>query len=281
MSGFAGTVVPAVTLNNGVVMPRLGLGVFRITPEEAAVTLPAAFAAGYRSIDTAPLYGNERAVGEVVARCGIPRDQLFVTTKLGNGAHGYDAALRAFDASTQQLGLDQVDLYLIHWPLPRRDRYVETWRALEKLLADGRTRAIGVSNFQIAHLERLAAETGTVPAVNQVELHPWFAQDELRAYHAAHGIATIAWGPLARGTDLLGEPLLAEIARRNGRTIAQVLLRWQIQLGNTAIPKSARPERIAENIGIFDFVLSAEDMARLATLETHTRIGQDPDVRDD
>ncbi|QMU76487.1 aldo/keto reductase [Streptacidiphilus sp. PB12-B1b] len=270
--------IPDVTLNNGVRIPQLGFGVFKVPDGETAEAVGTALRAGYRSIDTAALYANEKGVGRAIAESGIARDELFVTTKLGNSAHrGYDSALAAFDDSLEQLGLDYVDLYLIHWPLPARDLYVDTWRAFEKLLADGRTRAVGVSNFQPAHLRRLLDETGVVPAVNQIELHPWLQQDELRAFHAEHGIATEAWSPLARGT-LLDDPVITAIAARLGRTPAQVILRWHLQLGNVVIPKSVTPARISENADLFGFELTAEDLAAVAGLERGLRTGPHPDT---
>lgn len=271
--------VPRIHLNNGVSMPQLGFGVFQVPNAETEAAVTTALEAGYRSIDTAAAYGNEEGVAAAIARSGIPRDELFVTTKLWNDAHGYDNALRAFDESMRKLDqLDQLDLYLIHWPTPKRDLYVETWRAFEKLLADGGVRAIGVSNFQPAHLRRLIDETGTVPAVNQIELHPYLTQAELRDVHARHGIATEAWSPLAKGGDLLSEPLLADLAGKYGRTPAQVVLRWHLQLGNVVIPKSVTPSRVAENLAVFDFELDADDMAGLSGLDRGLRTGPDPDT---
>jgi 2,5-diketo-D-gluconate reductase A len=241
---------------------------------ERAVTT--ALEAGYRSIDTAAAYRNEEGVGRAVAASGLPRDEVFVTTKLWNSDHGYDEALRAFDASAGRLGLDTVDLYLVHWPVPSRDRYVETWKALEKLAADGRVRAIGVSNFTIETLQRIFAETGTVPSVNQIELHPHFQQRDLRAVHAEHGIATEAWSPLAQGA-VLSEPTVTRIAEAHGVTPAQAVLRWHLQLGNIVIPKSVTPERIRENFDVFGFELSADEMAAIGELDSPTgRIGPDP-----
>ena len=233
--------VPTIRLDNGVQIPQFGFGVFQVPPEETAATVRAAFDAGYRHIDTAQMYGNEEGVGRALAESGLPRDEVFVTTKLNNDGHGYDAAIRRLDESLQRLGTDHVDLYLIHWPRPREDRYVETWRAFEKALAEGKTRSIGVSNFTVAHLERLAKETETVPAVNQVELHPRFAQTELRAYHAEHGIATEAWSPIGQGKGLLDDPVLAGLAEKYGKTPAQVVLRWHVQLDNIVFPKSMHP----------------------------------------
>ncbi len=270
--------VPNITLNNGVEMPQLGFGVFKVPDAETQAAVTAALDAGYRSIDTAKLYGNEAGVGSAIAKSGLPREDLFITTKLWNDDQGYDSAMRAFDASLERLGLDYLDLYLIHWPTPKRDRYVETWRAFEKLLADGRVRAIGVSNFQPDHLRRLVDETGTVPAVNQVELHPYLVQDAVRRADAEHGIATEAWSPIAKGGDLLAEPVVTGLADKHGRSPAQVVLRWHVQLGNVVIPKSVTPSRIRENAAVFDFELSDEDVAQLSSLDRGLRTGPDPDV---
>jgi 2,5-diketo-D-gluconate reductase A len=267
--------VPAITLNNNVQMPQIGFGVFQVPPEHTERVVSIALEAGYRSIDTAAAYHNEHGVGRAIAASGLPREEIFVTTKLWNSDHGYERALRAFDASARRLALDVVDLYLIHWPVPMADRYVETWKALEKLAADGRVRAIGVSNFNPEHLRRLLAETATVPAVNQVELHPLFPQARLRALHAELGIATEAWSPLAQGR-VLAHPTITRLAKRYGVTPAQVVLRWHVQLGNIVIPKSVTPQRIRENIDVFGFELSAEDLAAIATLDTGRRIGPDP-----
>jgi diketogulonate reductase-like aldo/keto reductase len=259
--------VPALRLNNDVQMPSLGFGVYKIPDGEVERAVHTAIEAGYRSIDTATLYHNERGVGAAVRSSGLPREDLFVTTKLWNTEHGYDRALRAFDVSLGRLRLDYVDLYLIHWPVPSEDRYVETWRALEKILADGRARAIGVSNFQIEHLRRLLDETEVVPAVNQVELHPNLQQARLRTFDSDHDIVTESWSPLARGR-LLEHEILTTIARKHGKTPAQVVLRWHIEMGLVAIPKSVTPERIRENIDIFDFELDSQDIAGIATLES-------------
>ncbi|MET9702940.1 aldo/keto reductase [Streptomyces griseus] len=269
--------VPTLTLNNGVTIPQLGFGVFQVPDDETTAAVSTALEAGYRSIDTAAIYGNEVGVGRALAASGIPREELFVTTKLWNTDQGYDATLAAFDASLAKLGLDHVDLYLIHWPTPAHDLHPESWRALEKLAADGRIRAAGVSNFQPAHLRRLL-DTGTlVPAVNQIELHPGLQQAELRAFHAEHGIATEAWSPLAQGA-LLKEAALVSIAGRHGKSPAQVVLRWHLQLGNVVIPKSVTPDRIRQNIDVFDFELSAEDMDAIAALDRGMRTGPDPDT---
>lgn len=264
-----------MTLNSGVQIPQLGFGTFLVPPADTERVVSAALETGYRSIDTAAAYQNEEGVGRAIAASGLPRDEIFVTTKVWNSDHGYDEALRAFDRSAQRLDLDTVDLYLVHWPVPIVDRYVETWRALEKLAADGRVRTIGVSNFTTEHLRRLFAETGTVPAVNQIELHPHLPQTELRALHAEHRIATEAWSPLAQG-QVLSDPVIARLAERYGVTPAQVVLRWHLQLGNIVIPKSVTPERIRENIDLFGFELSAEDLAAIADLETGQRVGPDP-----
>ncbi len=268
--------VPSVLLNNGVAMPQLGFGVWQVPDDEAEKAVATALEAGYRSIDTAAIYENERGTGKAVAASGIAREELFVTTKLWNSEQGHDSALRAFDASLERLGLDYVDLYLIHWPVPAKDAYVDTYKALEKILADGRAKAIGVSNFLPEHLERLTAETSVVPAVNQIELHPQLPQAESRAVHARLGIATEAWSPLGQGRGLLDVPALVAIARKHGRTPAQVVLRWHLQLGNVVIPKSVTPSRIRENIDVFDFELDAEDVAAIGALDEGRRLGPDP-----
>lgn len=270
--------VPFITLNNGVRMPQLGFGVWQVPDDEATAAVTTALEAGYRSIDTAAIYGNEEGTGKAIATSGVPREELFITTKLWNNAHGYDQALAAFDVSLAKLGLDYVDLYLIHWPTPARDLYADTWRALEKIQADGRARTIGVSNFGPAQLRRVLDEGSIVPAVNQVELHPDFAQTPLRAVHAEHGIATEAWSPLGQGKGLLDEPVIGTIARRLGRTPAQVVLRWHLQIGNVVIPKSVTPSRIKENIDVFDFELNDADMTALAGLDAGNRIGPDPET---
>ncbi|HJP79235.1 MAG TPA: aldo/keto reductase [Pseudonocardiaceae bacterium] len=259
-------------------MPQLGFGVFQVPDAETTAAVSAALSAGYRSIDTAAAYRNEKGVGIALADSGLPRDELFITTKLWNDEQGYDSTLRAFDRSSAALGLDVVDLYLIHWPAPARDKYLDTWRAFEQLYADGRVRAIGVSNFQPAHLRRLMDTANVVPALNQVELHPFLVQEELRAFDAEHGIATEAWSPLAKGGALLGDPTVTGIAKRLGRTPAQVVLRWHLQLGNVVIPKSVTPSRIAENLDVFGFELTGEDMAALTGLDQGLRTGPDPDT---
>ncbi|MFF7199926.1 MULTISPECIES: aldo/keto reductase [unclassified Streptomyces] len=268
--------VPSITLNNGVEMPQLGFGVWQVPDDEAAQAVSTALEAGYRSIDTAAIYENEEGTGQAIADSGIPREDLFVTTKLWNGDQGYDATLRAFDTSLAKLGLDHVDLYLIHWPMPSKGLYVETYKAFEKLLADGRTRAIGVSNFLPEHLEHLIAETSVVPAVNQIELHPQLQQTASRAFHTQHGIATEAWSPLGSGKGLLDVPTVVAVARKHDRTPAQVVLRWHLQIGNVVIPKSVTPSRIRENLDVFDFELDGDDLAAFAALDEGKRLGPDP-----
>ena len=269
--------VPTVTLNNGTAIPQLGLGVWRVPDTEATHAVTTALRHGYRSIDTAALYRNETGVGRAIAATDIDRTDLFITTKLHNDDQGYDPTLRAFDDSLNKLGLDYVDLYLIHWPVASRDLYTQTWKAFQRIYDEGRAKAIGVSNFHIPHLERIATESDITPAVNQIELHPYLPQTELRAYHAAHGIATEAWSPLGQGGPLLTEPALTDIARQLTKTPAQIILRWHIQLGNIVIPKSVTPSRISENIDVFDFELSEEHMTTIGTLDNGTRLGPDPD----
>jgi 2,5-diketo-D-gluconate reductase A len=275
--GTSVTSVPVIELNNGVRMPQLGYGVFQVPDDETTAAVKAALEAGYRSIDTAAVYGNEKGVGQAIAESGIARDELFVTTKLWNADQGHDTALAAFDASLDKLGLDHVDLYLIHWPTPARDLYLDTWRALEKLLADGRTRAIGVSNFTAAHLERLMDSASVVPAVNQIELHPGLQQRELRDFHARHGIVTEAWSPLAQGAVLQDEAVTT-IAARHGRSPAQVVLRWHLQIGNVVIPKSVTETRIRENLDVFGFELTPQEIDALTAADRGLRTGPDPDT---
>ncbi|MFH8294225.1 aldo/keto reductase [Streptomyces sp. NPDC018059] len=257
-------------------MPQLGFGVWQVPDDEAETAVATALEAGYRSIDTAAIYGNEEGTGKAIAASGVAREELFVTTKLWNGDQGHDSTLRAFDTSLEKLGLDYVDLYLIHWPLPSKDSYVDTYKAFEKIHADGRAKSIGVSNFLPEHLERLLAETSVIPAVNQIELHPHLQQRASREYHAKQGIATEAWSPLGQGKGLLEVPAIVAIARKHGRTPAQIVLRWHIQLGNVVIPKSVTPSRIKENIDVFDFELDPEDMAAISALNEDRRIGPDP-----
>ncbi|GAB7105642.1 aldo/keto reductase [Streptomyces phaeofaciens JCM 4814] len=268
--------VPPIILNNGVEMPQLGFGVWQVPDDEAERAVSTALEAGYRSIDTAAIYGNEEGTGKAVNGSGLPRQDIFVTTKLWNSDQGYDATLRAFDTSLQKLGLDYIDLYLIHWPVPARETYVDTYKAFEKLYSDGRVRAIGVSNFLPGHIERLIEETSVVPAVNQIELHPHLQQHASRELHAEQGIATEAWSPLGQGKGLLEVPAIVAIAQKHHRTPAQVVLRWHLQLGNVVIPKSVTPSRIKENIDVFDFSLDTEDLAAISALNEDRRIGPDP-----
>ena len=267
--------VPRVTLNNGVEMPQLGFGVFQISNEDVTDAVLAALECGYRRIDTAAGYYNEVGVGQAIASSGVPRGELFITTKLANDDHGYDSALRAFDESLERLAMDYVDLYLIHWPLPTRNRYVETWRALERISSEGRSRSIGVSNFLIPHLQRLLDETEVTPAVNQIEIHPYLQQQELRRFGREHGILPEAYSPLAKG-EVLRDPVITGLAERYGKTPAQVVLRWHIQSGNIVIPKSNTPARIKENFEIFDFELSTPDIRAIDGLDRGARTGADP-----
>ncbi|GAB2442971.1 aldo/keto reductase [Nocardia tengchongensis] len=269
--------IPSITLNDGVEIPQLGFGVFQVPDDETTAAVSTALETGYRSIDTAAIYGNEAGVGRALAASGLPRGDLFVTTKLWNADQGYEATLRAFDDSLAKLGLDHVDLYLIHWPTPARDLYLDSWRAIERLAAQGAVRAAGVSNFQPAHLSRLLDHSELVPAVNQIELHPALQQSDLRAFHALHGIATEAWSPLAKG-EILTHPAIAAIAERTGKSAAQVVLRWHLQLGNIVIPKSVTPSRIRDNLNVFDFQLAEHDMAAIATLDRNLRTGPHPDT---
>jgi 2,5-diketo-D-gluconate reductase A len=268
--------IPNITLNAGVPMPQLGFGVWRVPDAEAEKAVALAIDAGYRSIDTATLYRNEEGTGRAVRDSDVPRDELFITTKLWNSDHGHDNTLRAFDESMARLGLDYLDLYLIHWPVPAQDKYLETWKAFEELFAEGRVRAIGVSNFPVDDLKRLIDGAEVVPAVNQIELHPYLAQAELRAFHALHGIATEAWSPLGQGRGLLDDPALVPIAAKLGKSPAQVVIRWHLQLGNVVIPKSVTPARIAENLDVFGFELDTDDMAAITALDAGRRLGPDP-----
>jgi 2,5-diketo-D-gluconate reductase A len=267
--------VPVVTLRDGVEMPQLGFGVFQIPAGQTQEKVEEALGVGYRHVDTAAAYGNEAEVGAAIAATGVRREDVFVTTKLWNSDQGFDSALRGFEASLERLGTGHVDLYLIHWPQPGKDRFLDTWRAFERLEEEGGARSIGVSNFRIEDLERLAADAAQMPTVNQVELHPRFQQAELRAWHVDHEIATEAWAPLAQG-DLLEDGTIETVAAHHDRTPAQVILRWHLQVGNVVIPKSANPERIRQNFELFDFELSEDDMAALERLETGERIGPDP-----
>jgi len=268
--------VPTRPMNDGHLLPVIGLGTYRTDDAAAAEAVRAGLTAGYRLIDTAASYYNEAGVGQGIATSDVPRDEILVTTKLMGADHGYEPALRAFDESRKRLGLEYVDLYLIHWPLPRLDRYVESWRALLRLRDDGLVRSVGVSNFNPAHVDRLIAETGVAPAVNQVEMHPYFAQEAVRAYNEAHGIVTQAWQPLARKTALLTEPPLAALAARHGVTPAQVVLRWHLQRGVVPIPKSGTPARQRANLDVFDFTLTDAEMAALVD-RPQSRSGADPD----
>jgi 2,5-diketo-D-gluconate reductase A len=273
--------VPDIELNDGHSIPQLGFGVFQIDPRETARAVIEALEVGYRHIDTAEMYGNERGVGEAIRASGVDRDEVFVTSKLNNSYHRPDDARRALEGTLDELGFDHVDLFLIHWPLPTLydGDYVSTWKTLEEFNRDGRARSIGLSNFQVDHLERLAAETGTVPAVNQIELHPYLLNEEVRAYDEAHGIATEAWSPIAQG-EVLDDPVITAIAGRLGRTPAQVVLRWHIQRGNIVFPKSVTPERIRENFEIFDFELEPGDIAEIGGLDRGEagRTGPNPDT---
>ena len=270
--------VPTIRLNNGVEIPQLGFGVSQVPPEDTADAVSTALEIGYRHIDTAEMYGNEKGVGEAVARSGIDRGEVFVTSKLNNGFHRRDDALRAFDQSLGDLGFEYLDLFLVHWPLPGIDvDYVETWKAMEEIYASGRCRAIGVSNFQAHHLRRLFSETDVRPAVNQIEVHPYLAQEELRAFDADHEIVTEAWSPIAQG-KVLDDPAITEVAQAVGRTPAQVVLRWHVQRGDVVFPKSVSRERMQENFALFDFDLDEGQMATLTALDRGERTGPDPDT---
>ena len=269
------TEVPSLTLHDGVEIPQLGFGVFQIPPEETQEAVEEALGVGYRHIDTAAAYRNEAGVGAAIAATGVDRDDVFVTTKLWNSQQGYDSTLRAFEKSMERLGTGYVDLYLIHWPRPDRDLFIDTWRAFERIREEGGARSIGVSNFRIEDLEKLGQDAEQRPTVNQVELHPRFQQAELRAWNAEQGIVTEAWSPLAQG-DLLEDGTIETVAAHHDRTPAQTILRWHLQIGNVVIPKSATPVRIRENFEVFDFELSEDDMAALARLDTGERIGPDP-----
>lgn len=269
---------PRITLNDGTTIPQLGFGVFRVDPEETERIVSDALEVGYRHIDTAAIYGNEIGVGRAIAASGIPRDELYITTKLWNSDQGTQSAIDAMDLSLEKLGLDQVDLYLIHWPRPDLDRYLESWHTLEQLKADGKTTSIGVSNFHIPHLERVIGESGTVPAVDQIELHPAFAQRPIREYAASKGIAIEAWGPLGQGKyDLFEMPAVADAARAHGVSPAQAVIRWHLQHGIIVFPKSNSRERIAQNFDVFGFELTAAEMAAIDGLDQGMRVGSNPD----
>lgn len=268
--------IPEIKLKDGQKIPQFGLGVWQTPADETEKVVSTAFELGYRHIDTAAIYGNEEGVGRAIANAGISRDELFITTKLWNDEQGFDSTLRAFDESLSKLGLDYVNLYLIHWPQPSKDKYLDTWKAFERLKEEGRIRSIGVSNFRIEDLDRLAQEADQQPVINQIELHPLLQQQALRDYHHQHGIVTEAWSPLAQGGELLGNKTLADIGEAHGKTAAQVILRWHIQLGNVVFPKSVTPSRIKENADIFDFELSSAEMSAIQTLDAGTRRGPDP-----
>jgi 2,5-diketo-D-gluconate reductase A len=277
-SGMAA--IPDILLNNGNRIPQFGFGVFLVEPADTEAAVSEALRAGYRHIDTAEMYGNERQVGQALARSGLDRADVFLTSKLGNDAHRPDDARKAFDQTLAALGTDHVDLFLIHWPLPSRygGDYVSTWKTLEEFYREGRARSIGVSNFQPHHLRRLHEEIGIRPAVNQIELHPYLTQEEVVAFCAGHQIAIESWSPLARGGDLLSDPEVVSIARGVGKTPAQVVLRWHVERGFIVFPKSITPARIRENIDIFDFELSGEDVERISALNRNERVGPNPDT---
>jgi 2,5-diketo-D-gluconate reductase A len=269
------TAVPTVALHDGIEIPQLGFGVFLVPPEDTQEVVEEALGTGYRHIDTAAAYGNEKGVGAALSSSGLAREDVFVTTKLWNTSQGFDSTLAAFEKSLGRLGMDYIDLYLIHWPVPSRDLFLETWGAFEQIYEEGRARTIGVSNFRIEDLERLEKEAHRRPTVNQIELHPRLQQRELRAWHAEHEIATEAWSPLAQG-ELLSDSTIGEVAARYGMTPAQVILRWHLQIGNVVIPKSVTSERIRDNFEIFDFELGDGDMQAIERLDTGKRIGPDP-----
>lgn len=268
--------VPRIPLNDGTSIPQIGFGTWQVAPEDAEPSVSEALRVGYRHIDTAAVYANEAEVGQALVKSDLARDDVYVTTKLWNPDHGYDEAMRAFDLSMGKLGLEQLDLYLIHWQCVQFDKYVDTWRALVDLRASGRVRSIGVSNFKEPALRTIIDATGVVPVLNQVELHPWSPQTALRELHAELGIATESWSPLASG-QLLDDPTLAVIAEKHGKSTAQVMIRWHLQLGLIVLPKSITPVRIAQNIDVFDFELDDDDMATIASLESGRRTGPDPD----
>jgi 2,5-diketo-D-gluconate reductase A len=268
--------VPDITLNNGVTIPQLGFGVFQIKPEDTRQATLAALEVGYRHIDTAQMYGNEKQVGEAVRESRIDRDDIFVTSKLNNSFHAYDEALGAFDQTLKELGFDYLDMFLIHWPLPEVGDYVETWKAMEEIYSSGRVKAVGVSNFQRHHLRRLLDETRTVPAVNQIEVHPYLVQDDLRAFNAQNGILTEAWSPIAQG-KVLDDPTLRRIGEAHGKSPAQVTLRWHLQRGDIVFPKSVTRSRVEENFDVFDFQLGDDEVQAVTALDRHERIGPDPD----
>ncbi|MFF0146691.1 diketogulonate reductase-like aldo/keto reductase [Amycolatopsis sulphurea] len=267
--------IPRIPLTGGVALPQVGLGVFQIPPGDTADIVRTALAAGCRHVDTAQMYRNEEGVGQGIRDSGVPREDVFVTTKLANDAHGHDNAITALEGSLQRLGTDYVDLYLIHWPLPAKDKFARTWEAFEELQRAGKTRAIGVSNFRPVDLDRLAEEGGAVPAVNQIELHPLFRQPEAERYHRAHGIVTEAWSPLAQG-DVLGAEVLTDLAAKHGRTAAQIVLAWHVLRGRVVFPKSAHPDRIRENLDVADIELDEAELAAIDGLDEGRRTGPDP-----
>lgn len=269
--------VPLLDLNDGHKAPQLGFGVFQIPNDETARAVDTALKSGYRSLDTAAIYKNEEGVRQGIERAGVARSDIFLTTKLWNSEQGFDSTLRAFDVSVKKLGVDYLDMYLIHWPVPKHDRYVDTWKAFIRLREEGRIRSIGVSNFQPGHLERIIRETGVTPVVNQVEVHPDFAQNDVVAANRKHKVITEAWSPLGQGGDLLKNDTLVALAKKHDKSPAQVVLRWHVQLGHMVIPKSATPERIRSNIDVFGFQLSDEDMAAIAKLDAGKRMGPHPD----
>ena len=270
--------VPTLALHDGSAIPQIGLGTWPLNDAEAARVIASAIRTGYRHIDTAAKYGNERGVGQGLRDSGLPRDQVFVTTKLDGAYQGGDRAIAGLDGCLKRLGLDYVDLLLIHWPLPQRGEYISTWKTFEKLHAAGKARSIGVSNFKPAHLDRLLAEASVRPVVNQIQLSPLTSRPEQRAYNQAHGIVTVAWGPLAPGSNLLSHPTLATLAAKYGKTPGQIVLRWHIELGQAAIPKSSNPTRLAQNIEIFDFSLAPDDVAAITALDTGAVPGVDSDT---
>jgi len=265
-----------VTLNNGLKMPQLGFGVWQASDEQAEAAVAKAFEVGYTSIDTAMIYKNEHGVGRAIKQASIPRENMFITTKVWNSDQGYENTLRAFDESLEKLGLDYIDLYLIHWPTPQFDQYIDTYKALEKLYKDGRVKAIGVCNFEIEHLERLLNECEVKPVLNQIECHPYLAQNELKAFCAKHEIFVEAWSPLDQGGDVLKDEVIVKLAEVHSKTPAQVVLRWHLQSNSIVIPKSVTPSRIEENFNVFDFTLSAEEMAEINQLDSNRRKGPHP-----
>ncbi|HEX3318232.1 MAG TPA: aldo/keto reductase [Solirubrobacteraceae bacterium] len=270
--------VPGVRLNDGHEIPQLGFGVYQVPPEETERAVSTALETGYRHIDTAAAYENEEGVGRAIKSSGLQREEVFVTTKLPNPEHGRESTLRAFDGSLERLGFDYVDLYLIHWPVPTRELYVETWKTFEELHEQGHARSIGLSNFQPEHIDRLLAESRTAPTVNQIELHPYHAQRELRAYDREHGIATEAWSPIGQGGEVLEDPVIERIASPHDKSPAQIIIRWHLQIGNVVIPKSETPERIRANFEVFDFTLTDDEVGQIDRLDRGERLGPDPDT---